>query len=139
MRPHRQQPTRLLHSWDFPGKSTGVGPFPKSLIPNIQNDDIATGGIICETPLVSKVTDRNSCWHKLVQIVQFKKIFFFLFFHFLFPLCISLVSQFYLETQLKSGKVCANISNYIIVRLQRSYENGSKGKKKKNSLVPIRK
>ena len=23
--PHRLQPTRLLHSWDFPGKSTGVG------------------------------------------------------------------------------------------------------------------
>ena len=23
--PHRQQPTRLLHLWDFPGKSTGVG------------------------------------------------------------------------------------------------------------------
>ena len=25
MRPHRLQPTRLLHPWDFPGKSTGVG------------------------------------------------------------------------------------------------------------------
>ena len=24
-RPHGQQPTRLLRSWDFPGKSTGVG------------------------------------------------------------------------------------------------------------------
>ena len=24
-RPHRPQPTRLLHPWDFPGKSTGVG------------------------------------------------------------------------------------------------------------------
>ena len=24
-RPHRRQPTRLLHPWDFPGKSTGVG------------------------------------------------------------------------------------------------------------------
>ena len=23
--PHGLQPTRLLHSWDFPGKSTGVG------------------------------------------------------------------------------------------------------------------
>ena len=23
--PHRRQPTRLLHPWDFPGKSTGVG------------------------------------------------------------------------------------------------------------------
>ena len=25
VRPHRQQPTRLLRPWDFPGKSTGVG------------------------------------------------------------------------------------------------------------------
>ena len=25
VRPHRQQPTRLLHPWDFPGKNTGVG------------------------------------------------------------------------------------------------------------------
>ena len=24
-RPHGAQPTRLLHPWDFPGKSTGVG------------------------------------------------------------------------------------------------------------------
>ena len=23
--PRRRQPTRLLHPWDFPGKSTGVG------------------------------------------------------------------------------------------------------------------
>ena len=23
--PHRWQPTRLLHPWDFPGRSTGVG------------------------------------------------------------------------------------------------------------------
>ena len=25
MRPHRQQPTRLCHPWDSPGKNTGVG------------------------------------------------------------------------------------------------------------------
>ena len=25
LRPHRLQPTRLFHSWDFPGKSTRVG------------------------------------------------------------------------------------------------------------------
>ena len=25
VRPHEVQPTRLLHPWDFPGKSTGVG------------------------------------------------------------------------------------------------------------------
>ena len=25
VRPHRQQPTRLLRPWDSPGKNTGVG------------------------------------------------------------------------------------------------------------------
>ena len=25
VRPHREQPTRLLRSWDSPGKNTGVG------------------------------------------------------------------------------------------------------------------
>ena len=25
VRPHRRQPTRLCHSWDSPGKNTGVG------------------------------------------------------------------------------------------------------------------
>ena len=25
VRPHRRQPIRLLHPWDFPGRSTGVG------------------------------------------------------------------------------------------------------------------
>ena len=25
VRPHGLQPTRFLHPWDFPGKSTGVG------------------------------------------------------------------------------------------------------------------
>ena len=25
VRPHRQQPTRLPHPWDFPGKNTGMG------------------------------------------------------------------------------------------------------------------
>ena len=25
VRPHRRQPTRLRHPWDFPGKNTGVG------------------------------------------------------------------------------------------------------------------
>ena len=25
VQPHRQQPTRLLHPWDSPGKNTGVG------------------------------------------------------------------------------------------------------------------
>jgi len=35
LRPHGLQPTRLLHPWDFPGKSTGMGChclLPKSRI-----------------------------------------------------------------------------------------------------------
>ena len=32
-RPHGLQPTRLLHPWDFPGKSTGVGvPLPSPVL-----------------------------------------------------------------------------------------------------------
>ena len=30
-RPHGLQPTRLLHPWDFPGESTGVGAIAFSL------------------------------------------------------------------------------------------------------------
>ena len=32
VRPHRQQPTRLPHPWDSPGKNAGVGlPFPSPM------------------------------------------------------------------------------------------------------------
>ena len=30
--PHGLQPTRLLRPWDFPGRSTGVGPLPSPLV-----------------------------------------------------------------------------------------------------------
>ena len=33
MRPHRRQPTRLLHPWDSPGESTGVGAIAFSTVP----------------------------------------------------------------------------------------------------------
>ena len=33
-RPHRLQPTRLLHPWDFPGKSTGVACHSGLLFPS---------------------------------------------------------------------------------------------------------
>ena len=42
--PHRQQPTRLLHPWDFPGKSTGVGCH--CLLHNPLEIDFCTLGII---------------------------------------------------------------------------------------------
>ena len=37
-RPHGLQPTRLLHPWDFPGKSTGVGCH--CLLRNVRLDTI---------------------------------------------------------------------------------------------------
>ena len=39
-RPHGLQPTRLLHPWDFPGKSTGVGkplPSPSTVLANFNS------------------------------------------------------------------------------------------------------
>ena len=38
-RPHGLQPTRLLHPWDFPGKSTGVGyiPYWRLKLRNLKN------------------------------------------------------------------------------------------------------
>ena len=35
--PHRLQPTRLLHPWDFPGKSAGVGCH--CLLPDLSLDE----------------------------------------------------------------------------------------------------
>ena len=43
-RPHGLQPTRLLHPWDFPGKSTGVG-CCNSILPQ------------------KKAPNKNSCIH----------------------------------------------------------------------------
>ena len=37
-RPHGLQPTRLLHPWDSPGKSTGVGCH--CLLSSIKHDDL---------------------------------------------------------------------------------------------------
>ena len=31
VRPHRQQPNRLPHPWDSPGKNTGAGSFPSPM------------------------------------------------------------------------------------------------------------
>ena len=38
VRPHGLQPTRLLHPWDFPGKSTGVGCY--CLLQNLSSDSL---------------------------------------------------------------------------------------------------
>ena len=46
--PHGLQPTRLLHPWDFPGESTGVGLVQMLLTPedlhlNVYSDSGLTG------------------------------------------------------------------------------------------------
>ena len=40
LRPHGLQPTRLLHPWDFPGKSTGVGCYCLLLDSILKSRDI---------------------------------------------------------------------------------------------------
>ena len=48
MRPHRQQPTRLPHPWDSPGKNAGVGcHFLLRKIPN----SLHLGSICIDEPM----------------------------------------------------------------------------------------
>ena len=45
-RPHGLKPTRLLHPWDFPGKSTGVGCHCLLRVhSNTQNPDMASQAV----------------------------------------------------------------------------------------------
>ena len=60
-RPHGLKPTRLLHTWDFPGKSTGVGCLlleseKPGLKLSIQKTEIGTSGHITSTYLLSWIT-----------------------------------------------------------------------------------
>ena len=48
-RPHGLQPTRLLHPWDFPGKSTGVGCH-----------------CLLQKKTISKVKSQPSEWEKII-------------------------------------------------------------------------
>ena len=66
LRPHGLQPTRLLHRWDFPGKSAGVGCHYLLRI------CVYMYIYICPHTHVTQTTNRNQCKHysilnKLVQ------------------------------------------------------------------------
>ena len=61
VRPHRQQPTRLLRLWDFPGKSSGVGCHclllnAKCLVGNPREKWLYFPGILTLHPLQSART-----------------------------------------------------------------------------------
>jgi len=57
-RPHGLQPTRLLHPWDFPGKSTGVGCH--CLLRELSYDPSTPFlGIYQEKTLIRKYTGRE--------------------------------------------------------------------------------
>ena len=47
VRPRGLQPTRLLHPWDFPGKSTGVG---------------------CHVYIIQEKSSRNNFWSIVTKI-----------------------------------------------------------------------
>ena len=56
-RPHGLQPSRLLHSWDFPGKSTGVGCHFLLQIPYIENPKDSTRKLLELINEYSKVAE----------------------------------------------------------------------------------
>ena len=68
-RPHGLQPTRLLHPWDFPGKSIGVGCH--CLLP----DKIAETLISISTGAGMELGGRCQCmhWGKVTPAIRHEK------------------------------------------------------------------
>ena len=67
LRPHGLQPTRFLHPWDFPGKSTGVGCHAlKSILRACDYSWL-------RTPLVSYYQERKekSLRRKVINVIYF--------------------------------------------------------------------
>ena len=65
VRPHRQQPTRLPHPWDSPGKNTGVGCHFLLQCMKVKSESEVTQPI---NPLVSKMRSyRSSKIYRLIQ------------------------------------------------------------------------
>ena len=75
--PHGLQPTRLLHSWDFPGKSTGVGCHhllrflmldnTKTLCPSTRAPNSGILGKCCifqNVPINRPLLNHSKCDHK---------------------------------------------------------------------------
>jgi len=59
LRPHGPQPTRLLHPWDFPGKSTGVGCHCLLRLLDVSFANISSHSVGCFL----------FCWYKPVPLI----------------------------------------------------------------------
>ena len=88
LRPHGLQPTRLLHPWDFPGKSTGVGCYCLLLDSILKSRDITLPTKVhlvkamvflvvmygCESWTIKKAEHRRIdafelwCWRRLLRV-----------------------------------------------------------------------
>ena len=82
-RPHGLQPSRLLHPWDFPGKSSGVGAIAFSVCPESRPQPRSSEGdrqglpVVmygCESWTVKKAERRRIdafevwCWRRLLRV-----------------------------------------------------------------------
>ena len=67
-RPHGLQPTRLLHPWDFPGKSTGVGCHCLLLDTTLVTFKVLWGGV--NVSLFFKFVNQGSKMENHLSIVQ---------------------------------------------------------------------
>ena len=66
VRPHRQQPTRLPHPWDSPGKNTGVGcHFPLQCMEVKSESQVARSSPILCDPM--DCSPPGSCIHGILQ------------------------------------------------------------------------
>ena len=75
--PHGLQPTRLLHPWEFPGRSTGVGCRRLLLIPNLSLSNSTSRYILGEgngNPLqcscLENPRDGGAWWATVYGVVQ---------------------------------------------------------------------
>ena len=82
LQPHRQQPTRLLHPWDSPGKSTGVGYHFLLQCMNVKSEsEVAQSCLTPSNPMVCSLP--GSSVHVIFQtrVLKWVAIAFSIFFY----------------------------------------------------------